>query len=204
MKQKWWGVPLCAFLLCSALTLAAEETASRSFTLEQAEQNFGVGFFRREGFKSFIEPRVSFVKRKPGKSEVIEYSWRPMVLDDMPHRERIDLIRCSFNFYRFPQNNKKVFYGAGVGGNVVLFNEKLKDWAKTHRNIDLKDGVNGLGRLFLGCKLQDFTFANKVYPVVARVDAFFSPPYRFGASLHRAGEELKLTEVTFGISFSIE
>lgn len=204
MKRYPVLVVLVVAFMCAASFSACAETASRAFVLEKVERNFGVGFFRLNGYKDFIEPRVSFVKRKPKRSEVIEYSWRPMVLHDMPDRERIDRIRFTFNIYQFPKGNRQFFYGGGLGGNIVLFNDALKDWAKKNRSIDLQDGVNGLGRLFIGYKLRDFTFGKKVYPVVARVDAYFSPPYRFGASLHRAGDELKLSEITFGINFSIE
>jgi hypothetical protein len=126
-----------------------------------------------------------------------------MQIHDMPHKERIDLVRFSYNRYFFSGPEKKMFFGGGVGGNIILFNDKLKDWA-SDRGISLKDGLNGLGRLFLGFKIREFPFNKTVYPIVFRVDAMISPPYKFGGELGHAGDRLKLTEITAGISFSIE
>ena len=78
---------------------SSAQPGSQTYQLEEAERNFGFGFFSQKGYKDFIEPRVSFVKRHGESSEVIEYSWRPMEIYDMPHKERIDIIRCSFNKY---------------------------------------------------------------------------------------------------------
>ncbi|RCK78666.1 MAG: hypothetical protein OZSIB_1193 [Candidatus Ozemobacter sibiricus] len=172
--------------------------------LEKVERSFGVRWFRKEGYKDFFEPRVAFIKRKPHFSETIEYAWRPMEIFDMPHRERIDRVQCLYNRYYFAGHERRLFYGAGVGGNIVLFNQKLKDWAKQHRNIDLQDGVNGLGRLFVGYKVSQITLGKKVYPVVVRVDGFFSPDYRFGGTLGRAGDRLELSEIKADVGLSIE
>ena len=201
-------LPVLLFLLLLLLLApgmcGAEEPASSAFVLEKVDRQFGFGFFRANGYKDSIEPRVTFIKRKPTYSEAIEYSWRPMQLHDMPHKERIDRIRCTFNRYQFLGKDRRMFYGAGLGGNIILFNKQLKDWGKRYRNIGVQDGVNGLVRLFGGYKVSEFTLGKTVYPIVLRIDAFFSPPYRFGASLHKAGEELTLSEVTAGINFSIE
>ncbi len=171
--------------------------------LDKVERSFGAGFFRRSGYQTFLEPRVSFVKRKERYSEVIEYSWRPMLIKDMPHKERIDHLRCSINRYYYAGKDKKIFYGGGIGGNVILFNDKLKEYAQA-RKLHLRDGVNGLARVFAGYKVTDFQFGKATYPVVLRVDAFFSPPYKFGGEIGQAGNQLRLTEVVGGISFSIE
>lgn len=171
--------------------------------LDKVKRSFGLGWFRKKGYVDFVEPRVSFVKRADQTSDVIEYSWRPMQIYNMPHKERIDLIRFSLNRYFFLGSDKKIFYGGGLGGNVVLFSNKLKDWAN-QRKFSVKDGVNGLGRVFCGYKIRDYEFMGELYPIVLRFDAVFSPPYRFGGPLGDAGEKLKLTEVTFGIAFSIE
>lgn len=171
--------------------------------LEKVERSPGLGYFRKNGFKDFFEPRVAFIKRRERHSEVVEYAWRPMVLHDMPAKERIDLVRFSINRYYFSGPEKKIFYGGGLGGNIILFNNALKDWGKLH-SLSLKDGVNGLGRVFVGMKFSEFRFGKTTYPVVFRADAFFSPPYRFGGNVGKAGEELMLTEITAGISFSIE
>ena len=188
---------------CSASEPAAR-TASPPFEIEPAERNFGFGFFRQKGYKDFIEPRVSFVKRRGLTSEAIEYSWRPMQIHDMPHKERIDIIRCSFSKYFFTNPSRTAFFGVGLGGNVILFNQKCKDWAKQNAKIDLKDGVNGLGRFFLGYRLSTFTFGKTEYPVVARFDAFICPDYNFGGRLGHAGEKLELSEYKVGVNFSYE
>ncbi len=171
--------------------------------LEKAERNFGWGWFSKSGYQSFIEPRVAFVKRMAKYSESVEYSWRPMVLKNMPHKERIDQLRFSFNRYYYSGRDRKVFYGAGLGGNAILFNRELKDWGNAN-GLSLKDGINGLGRLFAGFKFSEFKFNNKVYPLVLRADAFISPDFKFGGNVGEAGDRIKLTEFQIGIAFSIE
>jgi hypothetical protein len=204
------GLVVCLVLLGSLAAVAADEAAEggresgeKGLVLEKVDRSFGFGWFRANGYRDSLEPRVSFVKRLSGHSEVIEYAWRPMEIYGMPHKERIDRVRCLYNRYYFSKN-RTLFYGAGVGGNLIFFNRKLKDWAKTKQNLELKDGVNGLGRVFVGYKLRDFAFRGKTYPVVARVDGFFSPDYRFGGTLGAAGDRLDLTEIRGGINFSIE
>ncbi len=172
--------------------------------LEKVERSFGVRWFRKEGYKDFFEPRIAFVKRKEGFSEVIEYAWRPMEIFDMPHRERIDRVQCLYNRYYFAGPDRRLFFGAGVGGNIVLFSQKLKDWAKQNGTIDLKDGVNGLGRVFVGYKVSQIALGKKTYPIVVRVDGFFSPDYKFGGTLGRAGDRLDLTEIKADVGLSIE
>ncbi|MBF0407945.1 MAG: hypothetical protein HQM10_11360 [Candidatus Riflebacteria bacterium] len=221
-----------SLLICSILfsekTLSAEaelnlppivpqEVASQSLDSQQAiasqpkkvsergkvERSLGLGYFRMDGYTDFVEPRLSFIKRKNSYSEVVEYSWRPMFIKDMPNKERIDRVQFTINRYYFTSPAKKFFYGGGLGGNFIFFNKGLKDWGK-ERSIDLKDGINGLARLFIGWKISEFKFLKTVYPLVFRVDASFSPPYKFGGTLGRAGEEIKLTQIFAGLSFSIE
>lgn len=181
----------------------ATGTASLRDRPEKVERDWGMGYFRLNGFHDFVEPRIAFVKRKSDYSEVIEYSWRPMEVVDMPEHERIDRIRCLINRYYFSGPERRFFYGAGVGGNIVLFNNDLKDWAKA-RGFALKDGVQGAGRVFVGYKIREVRFMGKLYPVVARVDAHISPDYNFGGNLGRAGNQLELSEIKFGLNFSIE
>lgn len=197
------------FIICGGLAAADPATPIASSSApdpnrpEKVERDWGVGYFRLNGYHDFLEPRISFIKRKPDYSEVIEYSWRPMEIVDMPHHERIDRIRCLINRYYFAGRERRFFYGAGLGGNIILFNDDLKDWAKT-RGISLQDGVHGAGRLFLGYKLREIRFMKKLYPVVARLDAHISPDYKFGGYLGRAGDRLELSEIKLGLSFSIE
>lgn len=181
-----------------------ESSVKKPAVIDKVERSFGARFFNMKGYVDFIEPRVAFIKRKPDFSEVIEYSWRPMLIHDMPHKERIDRIQCSFNRYYYIDKQKKVFVGAGVGGNIVLFSEKLKDWARTNAKVNLRDGINGLGRVMAGYKIRDIPFGKWKFPLVVRADAFFSPPYRFGAALGDAGEKLKLTEAKIGLALSVE
>jgi len=202
---------IVVFVFFAAPFLTAEESTEpniepekKPMALEKVERSFGARWFSMKGYKDFFEPRVAFIKRKSSFSEVIEYCWRPLVIYDMPHKERIDRIQFSFNRYYYSGKEKKLFYGAGAGGNVILFSQKLKDWGKKFADLDLHDGVAGLCRVFLGYKLSEFKLGRTVYPIVFRVDGYFSPPYKFGAVLGHAGEELKLTEINAGISFSIE
>lgn len=184
---------------------AAEEsgtTASGTPVLEKVAPEFGARWFRKDGYKDFFEPRVAFIKRKSGYSEVIEYSWRPMVPFGMKNDERIDRVQFSFNRYYY--KGPKIFYGGGVGGNIILFTDGLKDLGKTGYKLDLKDGVNGLFRAFAGYKIRDFTFGKYKFPLVARVDAIYSPPYEFGGDLAGCGDRIKLTEVTAGLALSVE
>ncbi|HNV68769.1 MAG TPA: hypothetical protein PKO06_03665 [Candidatus Ozemobacteraceae bacterium] len=190
--------------------LQADENASATTTTnkpdnrpDKVERDWGVGYFRLNGYHDFVEPRISFIKRKPHYSEVIEYSWRPMEVVDMPKHERIDRIRCLINRYYFTGRERRFFYGAGLGGNIVLFNDDLKDWAKS-RGLSLEDGVHGAGRVFVGYKIREVRFMKKLYPVVARIDAHISPDYKFGGILGRAGDRLELSEIKFGLNFSIE
>ncbi|MBF0500883.1 MAG: hypothetical protein HQM09_12165 [Candidatus Riflebacteria bacterium] len=171
--------------------------------LDKVERSWGLRPFRMSGYQTFVEPRIAFIKRKKDFSEVIEYSWRPLLILDMPHKERIDRIQFSFNRYYFTGPEKRSFYGGGLGGNIILFNQSLKSWGKD-RALDLKDGVNGLGRVFLGYKWREIRFLGETYPVVLRVDGIFSPSYEFGGNLGRAGDKLNLTEIRGGLSFSIE
>lgn len=197
---------LAIFFLCLQSGFAMEqkaEPAKAKVKLDKVEMDWGFSYFRLNGYRDSLEPRVAFIKRKSRYSEVIEYSWRPMEIYAMPHKERIDRIRCLFNRYYFSGPRKLIFYGFGVGGNIVLFNDRLKDWAKT-RGISLRDGVLGTGRLFVGYKLRDFTFLKKTYPVVVRVDGHFSQDYKFGGELGRAGTRLDLSEIRLGLNFSIE
>lgn len=181
------------------------EDTAKKIVREKVETSLGMGWFRKNGYVDFVEPRVSFVKRKKDFSEVIEYDWRPMQIFNMPHKERIDVIRCSFNRYYYSGQEKKIFYGFGLGGNILLFNSNLKDWG-AERGLSLKDGVNGLGRLFGGYKVAEVQvpFLKTKYPVVVRFDAIFSPTYKFGGYLGAAGDRLKLTEFSVGLGFSIE
>lgn len=196
---------LIVLLFSGSAVFCEEPVSSEEVTkIEEAERSFGLGYFRMKGFRSFVEPSISFIKRKEGYSEVIEYSWRPLWIRHMPDNVRIDRIRFSFNRYYYSGSEKKIFYGAGLGGHLVLFNRALKDWAKVNRGLDLKDGLNALGRVFFGYKLHEITFGKTVYPVVLRFDAFLSPDYKFAGELGRAGEKLRLTEFKLGISFSIE
>ncbi len=188
----------------AGLLLPPPAEEKKPVKLDKVDRSFGLRWFQKDGYRDFFEPRVAFIKRKEGYSEVIEYAWRPLEIYDMPHRERIDRVQCCYNRYFFSGPERRLFYGAGVGGNIVLFNQKLKDWGTEHGNIDLKDGVNGLGRVFVGYKVSEFTFGRTTYPVVVRVDGFFSPPYRFGGTLGRAGDELELTEIKADVAFSIE
>ncbi|MFZ2959169.1 MAG: hypothetical protein WA705_19970 [Candidatus Ozemobacteraceae bacterium] len=181
----------------------ATSTATASHKLDKVARSWGVNLFMVNGYQTMIEPRIAFIKRKSGHSEVIEYSWRPMIIKDMPHKERIDHIKFSFNRYYFTGKNKRSFYGAGIGGNIILFNQALKDWGK-ERSIDLKDGVNGLGRVFIGHKLSEIKFMGDTYPVVVRVDGILSPPYDFGGNLGQAGNRLTFTEVRAALNFSVE
>ncbi|HEY9069394.1 MAG TPA: hypothetical protein VIV61_04000 [Candidatus Ozemobacteraceae bacterium] len=180
----------------------AAKHASGTPVLEKVSPEFGARWFRKEGYKDFFEPRVSFVKRKTGYSEVIEYSWRPMVPFGLKNDERID--RVQFSFSRYYYSGPRIFYGAGVGGNIILFTEGLKDLAKARYNLDVKDGVNGLGRVFAGYKLRDFTFGKYKFPLTLRIDAVFSPDYKFGGEMGRAGDKIELTEITGGFAFSVE
>lgn len=177
-------------------------TASGVPVLEKVAPEFGARWFRKNGYKDFFEPRVAFIKRKTGYSEVIEYSWRPMVPFGMRNDERIDRVQFSFNRYYY--NGPRIFYGGGLGGNVILFTQALKDIAKDRHKLDLKDGVNGLARVFAGYKIRDFKFGKYRFPLVARVDAVFSPDYKFGGELAQSGDKIKLTEVTGGLALSIE
>ncbi|MBP7633071.1 hypothetical protein KBA41_02795 [Candidatus Ozemobacteraceae bacterium] len=184
---------------------AAEEagtTASGAPVLEKVAPEFGARWFTKNGYKDFFEPRIAFIKRKIGYSEVIEYSWRPMVPFGMKNDERIDRVQFSFNRYYY--NGPKIFYGGGVGGNIILFTDALKDLGKARYNLDLKDGVNGLFRAFAGYKIRDFKFGKYKFPLVARVDAIYSPPYEFGGDLAASGNKIKLTEVTAGLALSVE
>ncbi|OQA09646.1 MAG: hypothetical protein BWY66_00475 [bacterium ADurb.Bin374] len=185
--------------------LAAEEagtTASGVPVLEKVAPEFGARWFTKNGYKDFFEPRVAFIKRKIGYSEVIEYSWRPMVPFGMKNDERIDRVQFSFNRYYY--NGPKIFYGGGVGGNIILFTDALKDLGKARYNLDLKDGVNGLCRAFAGYKIRNFRFGKYTFPLVARVDAIYSPAYEFGGDLAASGNKIKLTEVTAGLALSVE
>lgn len=207
MKRILLIILLFAFVKpLSALESEPGETAhaSESLHIEKAERNLGCGWFKTKEFKAFIEPSISFVKRKADYSEVIEYSWRPLLIRDMPKKERIDRIRFSYNRYQYAGSRKQFFYGGGVGGHIILFTRKLKDWAQENVALDLKDGVNGLGRVFCGYKLREISIGKTVYPVVLRVDGFFSPAYEYGGRLGRAGEKLNLTEVKVALAFSIE
>jgi len=189
---------------CSAADDSSSPTEPSKLKLEKVERSFGAGYFRMHGYKDFIEPRISFIKRKSDRSsEVIEYAWRPMQLADFPHKERIDRIRFSFNRYFYSGKDLRLFFGTGVGGNVILFNDKLKEYGRTN-NLNLRDGVNGLGRVFVGYKVSEVEFNKVKYPVVLRVDSFFSPAYKFGGNLGKAGDKLKLSEVIGGVSFSVE
>ncbi|HNW35805.1 MAG TPA: hypothetical protein PKM25_12780 [Candidatus Ozemobacteraceae bacterium] len=179
-----------------------EKAASGTPVLEKVLPEFGARWFRKSGYKDCFEPRVAFIKRKNGYSEVIEYSWRPMVPFGMKNDERIDRVQFSFN--RYYRNGPRIFYGGGIGGNVILFTQALKDLAKTQYKLALKDGVNGLGRIFAGYKIRDFSFGKYKFPLVARVDAIFSPAYEFGGELGRSGDKMKLTEITGGLALSIE
>ena len=85
-----------------------------------------------------------------------------------------------------------------------LFTDGLKDLGKTRYNLDLKDGVNGLFRAFVGYKIRDFAFGKYKFPLVARVDAIYSPPYEFGGDLAGCGDRIKLTEVVAGLALSVE
>lgn len=171
--------------------------------LDKVDRDWGLRPFKKNGYQMLAEPRISFIKRKPEYSEVVEYSWQPLIIEKMPHHERIDRIRFSFNRYYFSGRERRIFYGGGLGGNIILFNHELKDWA-TANNLSLKDGVNGLGRLFFGYKFSEFTFNKWTYPVVFRVEAIISPAYKFGGNLGEAGDRLELNEITAGLSLGIE
>jgi hypothetical protein len=181
----------------------ATSTTPVTCKLDKVERSWGIRPFMINGYQTMVEPRIAFIKRKVNYSEVIEYSWRPMLIKDMPHKERIDRVQFSFNRYYYTGEDKRSFYGAGIGGNIILFNQALKDWGK-ERSIDVQDGVNGLGRVFFGHKLSEIKFLGETYPIVARVDGIFSPPYEFGGNLGEAGTRLTFTEVRGGLSFSIE
>lgn len=170
---------------------------------DKVDRDWGLRPFMKNGYQPMVAPRISFIKRKEMYSEVVEYSWQPLIIKNMPNRERIDRVQFSFNRYYFTGPNHKIFYGGGLGGNIILFNHDLKDWG-TRNNINLKDGVNGLGRLFLGYKFSQFTFNRWTYPVVFRVDATFSPAYKFGGILGEAGDRLELNEIQAGLSLGIE
>lgn len=193
------GLPGCA----DTATGSADANTKRLDRPEKVDRDWGVGYFRLNGYRDFLEPRISFIKRKPDYSEVIEYAWRPMVISDMPHNERIDRIRCLINRYYFAGRNRRFFYGAGLGGNIILFNDDLKDWAKA-RGLTLEDGVHGAGRLFAGYQVREIRFMKKLYPVVIRVDAHISPDYKFGGTLGRAGDRLELSEIKLALNFGIE
>ncbi|MBI3037998.1 hypothetical protein HYY75_02950 [bacterium] len=205
--KKIYPILLAFFLIpCDSWSLPEPSSFTNSkkpAVIDKTERSFGLRWFRMNGYHDFVEPRIAFIKRKSGNSEVIEYSWRPMRIVKMPNHERIDRIQCSFNRYFFGGRKKNIFYGFGAGGNVILFNKKLHEWGK-QRKIFLSDGVNGLGRLFAGYKLRDISVGKTKYPLVFRVDGLFSPPYRFGGELGRAGDKLKLSEVTANFAFSIE
>lgn len=186
----------------SAAEDASRDTASGTAVLEKVAPEFGARWFRKNGYKDFFEPRVAFIKRKIGYSEVIEYSWRPMVPFGMRNDERIDRIQFSFNRYYY--KGPRIFYGGGIGANVILFTQPLKDIAKDRHNLSLKDGVNGLGRVFAGYKIRDLTFGKYKFPLVLRVDAVFSPAYEFGGELGQSGNKIKMTEITGGLALSIE
>ena len=177
--------------------------AAKGPVLDKVERDWGLRPFKKNGYRMLAEPRISFIKRKPDYSEVVEYSWQPLIIEKMPHHERIDRIRFSFNRYYFTGRERRIFYGGGLGGNIILFNHELKDWAVAN-NLSLKDGVNGLGRLFFGYKFSEFTFNKWTYPVVFRVDAIISPAYKFGGNLGEAGDRLELNEITAGLSLGIE
>ncbi|MBF0545163.1 MAG: hypothetical protein HQM08_12045 [Candidatus Riflebacteria bacterium] len=181
----------------------AASSPKRITKFGKVEQSWGLRYFHSSGYVDFVEPRISFIKKKAQQSETIEYGWRPMLIQNMPNKERIDRVQFTFNHYFFTSPKKNVFYGAGVGGNFIFFSQSLKNWAHD-RNINLKDGINGLGRIFLGCKVGEFKLFKTVYPLVIRVDAAFSPPYKFGGTLGKAGDQIKLTEVYGGLGFSIE
>jgi len=204
---------LCALLFCFSiaaptdaglLSASPSSEGKKPAVFEKVKPSFGIKWFRKDGYRDFFEPRVAFIKRKERFSEVIEYSWRPMEIFNMPHRERIDRVQCCYNRYWYNGPEKRIFFGGGFGGNIILFNQKLKDWAKANAKVNLKDGVNGLGRVFAGYKVSEFKFGKTVFPVVIRVDGFFSPPYKFGATIGRAGDQLKLTEVKADVALSIE
>jgi hypothetical protein len=200
--------PVVLLLIFTSVALFGQGTEKpaepkKELKLQKAERSFGAGWFRKSGYKDFIEPRVSFYKRKGDYSEVVEYAWRPMVIHGLSNKERIDVIRFLYNRYYYFGREKRVFGGVGVGGNALMFSRELKDWAML-RKIDLKDGLSGLGRVAFGYKFSQFKFGKKVYPLVVRIDGYFSPPYRFGGNLGAAGDKLKLTEITGGLSFSIE
>lgn len=196
-------------LFCSMAAQAVEnasdskDTSPKKKSLEKIQPAFGCGYFIVKGYKTFLEPRVSFVKKKNDFSEVIEYSWRPMVLKGTPRSERIDRVRLGFNRYYFTGKDKRIFFGGGIGANVILFNDDLKKYGDANK-LNLKDTVRGLGRVFVGYKISKVKVFNTEYPIVFRVDAFGSPDYKFGGELARAGDRLKLTEVTAGLGFSIE
>jgi len=208
MKYHTFVLPCSLLLFLLLITPGAfaegesSKPASGTPVLEKVSPEFGARWFRKDGYKDFFEPRVSFVKRKSGYSEVIEYSWRPMVPFGMRNDERID--RVQFSFSRYYYSGPKIFYGAGVGGNIILFTDGLKDLAKTRYNLDVKDGVNGLGRVFAGYKLRDFSFGKYKFPLTLRIDAVFSPDYKFGGEMGRAGDKIELTEITGGFAFSVE
>ena len=181
---------------------AVSQTA-KGPVFDKVDRDWGLRPFMKNGYQTLVAPRISFIKRKDLYSEVVEYSWQPLIIKNMPHHERIDRVQFSFNRYYFLGPDRKIFYGGGLGGNIILFNHDLKEWG-TRNNINLKDGVNGLGRLFLGYKFREFTFNRWTYPIVFRVDATFSPAYKFGGNLGEAGDRLELTEIKAGLSLGIE
>lgn len=186
----------------SDVTAKAEQTA-KGPVFDKVDRDWGLRPFMKNGYQPMVEPRISFIKRKDMYSEVVEYSWLPLIIKEMPNRERIDRVQFSFNRYYFTGPERKIFYGGGLGGNIILFSHDLKTWG-TRNNINLKDGVNGLGRLFFGYKFSEFKFNRWTYPVVFRVDAMFSPAYKFGGLLGEAGDRLELSEIKAGLSLGIE
>jgi len=171
--------------------------------LDKVETNWGLSPFRKEGFYDFVAPRVSFIKRLGDHAEVIEYVWQPLRIYDMPDHERIDRLQFTYNRYQYAGAARRFFYGAGVGGNVILYNRNLKDWAAA-RGIALRDGVTGLGRVFAGYVLRQVRFLKYRYPLVFRVEAVITPDVKFGGELGRAGHRLETSEIRAGLSFSVE
>lgn len=171
--------------------------------LPKVTKSFKLDWFKKNGYKDFIEPKVSFIKRKKNKSEVIEYSYRPMLIHDMPNKERIDRIQSSYNFYFFPRSRKH-YYGVGIGANIILFSNKLKEWALANRNKELKNGVHPFMRFIVGHKITDFKFNNFKYPLYLRLEHTISPAYKFHTELGKAGDKLELTEFRASISIYIE